>query len=136
VLVHFPAAATAVSDPESLATVDRPGIPLLIELLQSFREEPAASTGHLLERWRGRPDYSSLAKLAARECLVPDVAAARSELREAVTRLIQDEAPVERLDALLEKGRTTPLTAEEKLEIQELLKGRASRTADRGGERT
>jgi DNA primase len=131
-LVHFPAAATAVDDSSALGTIERPGIPLLVELLLTYREQPDATTGQLLERWRDRPDYQALAKLAARECLVPDLAGARIELVEAIDRLVQEEGPAKRLDALLEKGREGLLTAEEKLEFQTLLRDRgAARSADR-----
>ena len=135
-LVHFPGAADAVADPRSLTVVERPGVPLLIELLETFRDAGDATTGQLLERWRSRPDYPSLAKLAARECLVPDLAAARLELREAVGRLIREEAPATRLDALLEKGREAALSDEEKLELQALLRAKGALVANRGDERT
>ncbi|HSN72569.1 MAG TPA: toprim domain-containing protein, partial [Steroidobacteraceae bacterium] len=125
-LVHHPGAALAIADHESLGIVDRPGVPLLVQLLTELRDDPAGSTGQLLERWRGRPDYESLAKLAARECLVPDLTGARLELQEAVARLIREEAPGRRLDVLLEKSRAAPLSEEEKHELQGLLQATAT----------
>ena len=75
-LVHFPAAAQSVSAQQidAVATIDRPGIPLLTELLAQLREDPPANTAGVLERWRDRPDYGSLSKLALAVCLAPDAA--------------------------------------------------------------
>ena len=123
-LVHHPAAAATTVDLESLATIDRPGVPLLLELLTQLREDPAASTAVLLERWRDRPDYGPLAKLAAAECLVADPAAAAAELGSAVARLVAEENPGRRLDDLLAKARDTGLSDPEKQELQELLRAR------------
>jgi DNA primase len=123
-LVHFPAAAGEVGVPDALEIVDLPGVPLLVELLARLREDPARSTGALLERWRDRPEYGPLAKLAAGECLVPDAAAAADEIRSALTRLVEDHA-LSRLRALEDKARCEPLSPAEKLELKGLLKARA-----------
>jgi DNA primase len=129
-LVHFPAAASAVGDVEALAHVDRPGVPLLVELLARLREDPPASTGALLERWRDRPEHGPLSKLAVAECLVPDVDAAAAEVRSAIERLVAEGA-VSRLQDLQEKSRQEPLTPEDKLELQALIraKGQSTRPA-------
>ena len=126
-LVHFPAAAADVGDAEDLAGVDRPGVPLLVELLAQLREDPPASTGALLERWRERPEYGALARLAAGECLVPDAAAAAAEIRSSVERL-QAEAALARLQALQDKARQDELTPGEKLELQALIRARGQST--------
>jgi len=123
-LVHHPSAATASVDLDALALVDRPGVPLLLELLTQLREDPAPSTAVLLERWRGRPDHAPLARLAAAECLVADPAAAVAELASAIGRLVAEEHPARRLDALLARARETELSDEEKLELQDLLQAR------------
>jgi DNA primase len=125
-LVHHPAAAggATAGDIEALALIERPGIALLAELLAQIREEPPASTGGLLERWRDRPEHASLAKLAALECLVADADQATGELRSALSRLIHEESPAHRLDRLLEKARDDALTDPEKLELQGLLRAK------------
>jgi hypothetical protein len=88
-----------------------------------------ATTAALLERWRDRPDYAPLARLAAGECLVPDEAAAAAEIRSALDRLVVDHALV-RLQSLQEKAELEPLTTEEKRELQGLLrtKGQSARS--------
>ncbi|HET9693229.1 MAG TPA: toprim domain-containing protein, partial [Steroidobacteraceae bacterium] len=127
-LVHFPAAGASIPFVDGLEQVDRPGIPLLVELLAQLREDPVPNTAALLERWRDRPDHGPLARLAAGECLVPDEAAAAAEIRSAVDRLVADHA-LARLEALQAKAGMEPLTAEEKAELQGLLrsKGQSAR---------
>ena len=101
-----------------LQTVNRPGIPLLTELINSLRVNPCPSTGALLERWRDRPDYPSLTRLAALECLVPDATAAGRELVDALQKLVNEDAPKRRMDELLNKANRMPLTPEETRELQ------------------
>jgi DNA primase len=126
-LVHFPGAGAGVPLSEALEQVDLPGIPLLVELLAQLREDPVSSTAALLERWRDRPDYGPLARLAVAECLVPDEAAAAAEIRSALDRLLADHA-LARLQALHEKAQVESLTAEEKAELQGLLRAKAQST--------
>jgi len=115
-LVHYPEIADKVVLNPALATLDRPGIPLLIELIEELARRPCANTGALLERWRDRPDVEHLAKLAAQECLV-NAAGAAMELAGAVQQL-GDEAARLRTDLLLNK---VGLTEAEKAELQGLL---------------
>ena len=123
-LVHHPAAAAAPVDLEALSAVDRPGVPLLLELLTQLREDPAANQAVLLERWRERPEHGSLSKLAMTECLVSDPTAAAAELGSAIARLVAEENPVRRLDELLARARDTALSDPEKQELQQLLRAR------------
>jgi DNA primase len=119
-LVHHPEIADKVSLNPALATLDRPGIPLLVELIEELSGRPCASTGALLERWRDRPDVEHLAKLAMQEC-VPNAAGAAKDLAGAVQQLC-DEATRLRTDFLLRKA---GLTEAEKAELQGLLGRRA-----------
>ncbi len=122
-LVHHPAAGAGIPVAEALEGLGRPGVPLLLELLAQLREDPVASTGALLERWRGRPEHAPLSRLAAGECLVADAEAAAAEIRSSLERLVTDHV-LDRLQALEEKSRAEPLTAEEKTELQGLLRSR------------
>lgn len=115
-LVHYPEIADKVILNPALATLERPGIALLIELIEELARRPCANTGALLERWRDRPDVEHLAKLAAQECLV-NAAGAAMELAGAVQQL-GDEAARLRTDLLLNK---VGLTETEKAELQGLL---------------
>ena len=126
-LVHFPQAAQAVN-PERLSTVDRKGVPLLIEIINSLQANPCPTTGALLERWRDKPEYDSLAKLAKLECLVPDVKGAARELGDALRRLTEEDQPKRRTDELLSKASRMPLTDAESQELQGLLSAKTTRT--------
>ena len=128
-LVHYPQIADKVGPTAALATVDKPGIPLLIELIQELQRNPCATTGALLERWRGRPDVEHLAKLAALECHIPDAAGAARELLGALEQLI-DEGLLRRREQLLSKHGSEGLTDAEKAELQGLLRGRSNAAAD------
>jgi DNA primase len=123
-LVHYPQIADKAPDPQGLATLDRPGIPLLLELLQSLREQPCATTGALLERWRQRPDVEHLSKLAALECHIPDATGAAKELAGAI-RHLADEGAFVRREQLLSKHARQGLDEAEKAELQALLRARA-----------
>jgi DNA primase len=110
-LVHHPEIADKVTLNPALATLDRPGVPLLIELVEELGRRPCANTGVLLERWRERPDLKHLRTLSLQECLVDSDGAAR-ELAGALWHL-GDEATRLRTDFLLKKvGRTAAETAE------------------------
>ena len=130
-LVHYPSAARGISvqQIEDVAGIDRPGILLLAELLAQLREDPPASTAAVLERWRDRPEHTSLARLAMAVCLAPDEAGAAAELTSALNRLIIEESPARRLDELLAKARDSALDEAEKHELQGLraARGQASR---------
>jgi DNA primase len=115
-LVHHPEIADKVVLNPALATLDRPGVPLLIELVEELSRRPCANTGVLLERWRERPDLKHLRTLSLQECLV-DSAGAAGELAGAL-RHLGDEATGLRRDFLLKK---VGLTEAEKAELQGLL---------------
>jgi DNA primase len=120
-LLHFPAAATAVSGQQrlELMRMNQPGVATLIELLEQLEASPSATMALTLERWRDRPEYRRLCELAASEPLVPDQAAAGQELRQAVARMLDSELR-RRLQVLIEKARAHTLDESEKLELQAL----------------
>ena len=119
-LVHYPQIADRVADPSVLAGVDRPGIPLLIEMLSELRENPCSSTAVLLERWRERPNFEHLASLAMRSPHLSSPDEAAQELVGAVERLA-DEGLEPRRQHLLHKRSQVGLTEAERTELQRLL---------------
>jgi DNA primase len=123
-LVHYPQIADKSGDLSGISALNRPGIPLLVELIENLRVQPCASTGALLERWRDRPDVEHLSKLAALECLVPDAAGAAKELTGALRQLAEEGAFVRR-EQLLSKHAKQGLDEAEKAELQSLLRARA-----------
>jgi DNA primase len=119
-LVHYPQIADKVGDPSVIAGIERPGIPLLVELLAELQQRPCHNTGALLERWRGRPNVEHLAKLATLEC-IPDATGAAKDLVAALARLVE-EASLRRSRQLLSKRESQGLTDAEKAELQGLLR--------------
>lgn len=114
-LVHHPAVATQVPPPAGLESVDRPGIPLLIELLTELQGRPCATMALLLERWRGRPNFEHLDKLARVEDPF-DADAAAKELQGALDQLFAERG-YRRMEELEQKRREHGLSESEKLEL-------------------
>jgi hypothetical protein len=114
-LLHFPAAVSAVSEQQlrQLTQMNQPGVAVLVALLEQLGANPAATMALTLERWRDRPEYRRLCELGAGEPLVPDQAAARQELSQAVARLLDSELR-RRLEVLIEKARAQTLDDAEK----------------------
>ncbi len=83
------------------------------------------STGMLLERWRGRPEYARLCELAiGGRDLVADPAGTAKELQMAVEKLLEEYGPGRRMDDLLRKAEEMGLNSDEKTELSLLLKAK------------
>lgn len=123
-VVHHPAAARQVQNTEALGSVNRPGIPVLKELLEQASGMDNPSTAMLLERWRGRPEYARLSELAMAVPMVADAAGAAQELQMAVEKLLEEYGPGRRMDELLRKAEELGLNFDEKTELSLLLKAK------------
>jgi len=126
-VLHHPAAAGAIEDPELLGSIDKAGVSVLKELLEQAATASSASTAMLLERWRDRTEYERLTELATLDPLVADTASAAKELKMAVEKLLEEYGPGRRMDELLKKAEELGLNYEEKAELSSLLqsKGRS-----------
>jgi DNA primase len=100
-LVHYPGIADKVGDLTALKALDRPGIPLIVQLVEELHDQPCDKTAVLLERWRGRPDVEHLEKLAALELHIADQAGAAQELLGALRRLLEEDETQRRYTELL-----------------------------------
>jgi DNA primase len=123
-VLHHPAAAGAIEDPELLGSIDKAGVSVLKELLEQAATASSASTAMLLERWRDRTEYERLTELATLDPLVADTAAAAKELKMAVEKLLEECGPGRRMDELLKKAEELGLNYEEKAELSSLLKSK------------
>jgi hypothetical protein len=123
-VVHHPAAARRVQSTEALGNVNRPGMPVLKELLEQASGMDNPSTAMLLERWRGRPEYTRLSELAMAEPMVAEAEGAAKELQMAVEKLLEEYGPGRRMDELLRKAEELGLNFEEKTELSLLLKAK------------
>jgi DNA primase len=64
VLLYRPALAREIGELPFQEPPDVPGVSLLIELIELLQQQPLATTGAILEHWRGREEARHMAKLA------------------------------------------------------------------------
>jgi DNA primase len=107
-------------DIEKLAGVNRPGVDLLHDLIETVQEEPHITTAGLLERWRHDEEGRHLGKLAAVEVPEEDEFDPAAELAACLDQLAIIGRR-ERIDFLIEKQRLGSLTEEQKGELRALL---------------
>ena len=120
-VLHHPAAAAAIPEPDLLSSIEKPGVSVLKELLEQAATASSPNTAMLLERWRDRPEHERLTELAMQDPLVADSAAAAKELKMAVEKLLQEYGPRRRMDELLKKAQELGLNYDEKAELSSLL---------------
>lgn len=136
-LLQQPGVALAVPSSLHFASLDQPGIGLLVELIELVHERPDISTGLILEHFIERDEAAALTKLATARAVettaatpldarvLDDADKRQQTFLDAVSRL-EDQAIQQRLEAL--QPRMSELDDAEKHELRELLSLRASRT--------
>ena len=67
VLLQRPDLAAQAPQPLPFAGLDRPGVPLLVELIERCRARPDTTTAMLLEHFADRPEHDALHRLALAE---------------------------------------------------------------------
>lgn len=122
-LLNFPQAAEKL-DIEPLASLDRPGVDLLHDLIETVQAEPHITTAGLLERWRNHEQGRHLGKLAAVEVPELEDFDAATELAECLRQLAHSGRR-DRIDFLIEKERLGSLSDGERLELREHRRGPA-----------
>ena len=115
-VVHFPAQAAEARVPGGLEQLERPGMELLLALLEGLG--PRMSTGALLERWREHEAWPHLQKLATGELITTEDSAAR-ELQDCLDRLEEERVRL-RHEELFEISRSGPLNPEQRAELKTL----------------
>jgi DNA primase len=131
-VLRHPGAARKVTQIEALAKLDRPGVSVLKELLEEAAAMSEPSTGMLLERWRGRPEYGRLCELAiGGQDLVAEPAGTAKELQMAVEKLLDEYGPGRRMNELLRKAEEMGLSSDEKTELTLLLQAKGRSRAPR-----
>jgi len=122
-LLADPALAQEVTLPYAFAELDKPGIPLLTELLDFLQERPGINTAVLLEHFAGREESAALQKLALTE-FPGEPEALRAEFVDAMRKL-GEQTTQQRLDALIRKQSEGGLDGAEKDELRGLLARKA-----------
>ncbi|WP_329741711.1 DNA primase [Dyella sp. A6] len=122
-LLAQPGVADTVEKPYRFLRLDKPGVELLAELLDTARARPGINPAMLVEHFAERPEYPALQKLMS--ALVPgepDMQA--TEFFDALAKL-EREAVVQRKAELMSKQRSQ-LSDEEKTELRDILSIRIS----------
>ncbi|OEE40651.1 DNA primase [Vibrio anguillarum] len=119
-LIQNPSYAEMVPDISSVQSLPIPGLSLLIEVLENCQAYPNITTGQLLEHWRGNKNETLLSRLASWE--IPLVEDNQEELfLDSLDKILAQciEKQIENLQA---KERSVGLSAEERRELQDLMK--------------
>ena len=122
-LLAQPGIADQIEKPYAFLRLDKPGVELLAELLDTARARPGINPAVLVEHFNGRPEYAALQKLMA-ATVVGEPEIQRTEFFDALVKMEQ-QAITQRRDALVAKNREGALTDAEKSELRELLAARA-----------
>jgi DNA primase len=117
-LLNYPESGDKL-DIEMLAGINRPGVDLLHDLIETVQKEPNITTAGLLERWRHDDKGRHLGKLAAIEVPAEEDFDAPAELAACLEQLAA-AGRRERIEFLIEKQKLSSLTDEEKAEIRAL----------------
>jgi DNA primase len=123
-LLQQPGLARGTGELETLKTLALPGVPLLINIIETCQANPHINSASLLERFRDGENYEHLLKLMEWE--PPDTSNEPLSLlfQKTMTRLISRRNE-QRAEQLLQKARTEELNDNEKNELQRLRWGNA-----------
>ena len=126
-LLQQPSLALELEPPFRFATLQQPGIDLLVDLLGLVYERPDIRTGALIEHFAGQEVHASLQALALID-LPGDPAAWRTEFLGAIERLdyMTCQQRIDELQAAIRAGGMSALDAAQKEELREL-QGRLQR---------
>ena len=118
-LLEHPHIVTALADIAVLEHLNIAGVPLLNQLLQLCKQNPAIKSAQILEHYRGTEEGKQLAKLMCWQHNVTDEAAQavfEDSIETLFSRFLQF-----RTEELLQKARMGQMTSNEKQELQILL---------------
>lgn len=119
-LLQHPETAQQCSIPDELRASDMPGLSLLIQLHDTIVQTAANSPSVLLERWRGSADESIMTRLMQLDIPGSGEEDEKQQLiNDALHKLVQKHREY-RMEALLQKSRSTPLNEDERTELSRL----------------
>ena len=117
-LLEHPPLAQTVENLEQLAASQQPGIEILVEAIDFFREHPNFRASQLIESWRGGPKGAALLRIAGVEQAL-DEEALRREFDDAL-ELIRRRSLRDRMQQLAEASRNRALNASETEEWRQI----------------
>ena len=118
-LLQNPSFAESFQPPYTFVVLRKPGIPLLVELLNVCRARPNANSAALLEHYRDREEAASLRKLAVLQ-LHGDAKTLQQEFADSLRRL-ELQTMQQRIDDLMVRQGEASLDEAEKTELRGLL---------------
>ena len=124
-LLQHPSFAERASPPHAFVALRKPGVPLLVELLQLCRARPEINSAGLLEHFKERDEAAALHKLAVAE-LPGDAESLQSEFVDAL-RTLDRQTSQQRIDDLVRRQSEQGLAEAEKVELRSLLANRSAR---------
>lgn len=118
-LLRQPSLAQKAGDPARLKNVDKPGVSLLINILEILQENPQLNSAGLLLRYQATEHEPHLQKLMAQQILLDDDNSMEPEFLSALDALEHSQHE-DRVDSLSLKGSPSQLSEEEKAELRKL----------------
>ena len=118
-LLAQPGIADEVERPYRFLRLNKPGVALLADLIDTARARPGINPAMLIEHYAEREEYAALQKLMA-ATVVGEAETQRREFFDALLHMEQ-QAIVQRRDELTAKSRQGPLDSAEKAELRELI---------------
>ena len=122
-LLERPTMAQAVAHVGQLSLLTQPGLEVLLDALEFFRDEPTATAAQLIERWRGTAKGAALERISDVESRVDD-AGIEAEFIDCI-ELLRRRALRERLQTLADQARERELSPAETSEWLDLQRNRA-----------
>jgi DNA primase len=124
-LLQHPSFGQAAQTPHAFVALRRPGVPLLVEILQLCRARPDINSAGVLEHFGDRAEIAALRKLAVLE-LPGDPESLQHEFVDAL-RTLDRQTAQQRVDDLVQRQSEQGLSDAEKTELRSLLAARTSR---------
>lgn len=122
-LLYQPSLALDVESISHLENCNLSGVPLLIKILKTWKQEPALSHAALIERFRDQPEEQQIQKLMTWN--PPELAEPKQALDDALS-WIERKTHSSRVQELIDKQSTDGLTEVERQEFKNLLHQKAS----------
>ena len=125
-LLERPELAQDVAHLEQLAAMQQPGMEVLVEAIEFFREHPQFRASQLLELWRDTPKGAALNRIIGVEAELDEAAIGR-EFADAI-ELLRRKALRGRAETLLERARERDLAPAETAELEQITRQLAQST--------
>jgi len=117
-LVQHPNLANVLHELPPLDQINLKGTSLLQQLVDQIHQQPTMNAAQLLERWRGKPEYDSLLKLASWDHDVKNDQI-DAHFIDLILKIINKHLSIQ-LEELSHLSRTTGLSSEQKKQFAQL----------------